>query len=134
MADSTNYTERFNVWKEWRKVVGSQIQPLYTRYVALKNKLAVLRGYNDYGEEWRDAYEMDDFEGEVMNIYEEMQPLYKELHAFIRRKLWRVYGEEHIDIKVMILSKFQKLFSTLQGTNSCSSAERYVGTLLEQFE
>ena len=93
--------------------MGSQIQPLYTRYVALKNKLAVLRGYNDYGEEWRDAYEMDDFEGEVMNIYEEMQPLYKELHAFIRRKLWRVYGEEHIDIKVMILSKFQKSFSTL---------------------
>ena len=29
-----------------------------------------------------------------------MEPLYKELHAYIRRKLWQVYGEDHIDLKV----------------------------------
>ena len=31
-------------------------------------------------------------EGEMMDIYRELEPLYKQLHAFVRRKLYDVYG------------------------------------------
>ena len=99
MAKSTNYTERLQVWSQWRKIVGGQIQPLYIRYVELKNKLAVIRGFEDYGDEWRQKYEMEGFQSEVMNMYEQLAPLYRELHAYIRRKLWKLYGDSHIDLK-----------------------------------
>jgi len=99
MASSTNYDERFQIWKEWRRIVGSQVKPLYSDYVKLKNKLAIIRGYEDYGQELRDKYEMEGWEEEVVRIYKEMEPLYKELHAYIRRKLWQVYGEDYIDLK-----------------------------------
>ena len=65
-------------------------RPLYIRYVELKNKLAQLNGYNDLGDEWRKRYETEDFETDILNIYEEMQPLYLQLHAYIRRKLYEV--------------------------------------------
>ena len=28
-----------------------------------------------------------------MDLYNEMEPLYKELHAYVRRKLFVIYGE-----------------------------------------
>ena len=40
---------------------------------------------------------MDDFESEMLGIYREMEPLYTELHAYIRRRLHQVYGD-HIDL------------------------------------
>lgn len=43
-------------------------------------------------------YEMDDFESEMLAIYREMEPLYTELHAYIRRRLHQVYGD-HIDLQ-----------------------------------
>ena len=99
MAESTNYTERLFVWEEWRNVVGRQLKPLYIRYVELKNKLAMLNGFTDLGDEWRSKYETNDFEGDVLELYRELEPLYKELHAYIRRKLHDVYGSEYIDLK-----------------------------------
>lgn len=99
MAQSTNYTERQFVWQAWRTIVGRQIKPLYTRYVVLKNKLAVLNGFEDAGEQWRSKYETDDFEGDILSLYAQLEPLYKELHAYIRRKLYDVYGGELIDLQ-----------------------------------
>jgi len=98
MADSTDYDERLYVWKEWRRVVGQQIKPLYVRYVELKNKLAVLNGFTDLGDEWRSRYETEDFESDILSLYTQLEPMYKELHAYIRRKLYNVYGSEYIDL------------------------------------
>ena len=98
MAESTNYTERLLAWEGWRRVVGQQIKPLYVRYVELKNKLAVLNGFSDLGDEWRARYETEDFESDVLDLYSQLEPLYKELHAYIRRKLYEVYGPDYIDL------------------------------------
>ncbi|ODM96978.1 Angiotensin-converting enzyme [Orchesella cincta] len=70
------------------------------RYVALKNKLARANGYKDYGDELRQNYETLSFETDIRNLYEEMKPLYMELHAYVRRKLYDVYGPEVVDINV----------------------------------
>ena len=99
MAESTNYTERQFVWQAWRTEVGRQLKPLYARYVDLKNKLAVLNGFEDAGEQWRSKYETEDFEGDILRLYSELEPLYKELHAYIRRKLYDVYGGELINLQ-----------------------------------
>ena len=37
-------------------------------------------------------YEVDDFEEKVLEMYKELEPLYKQLHAYIRRRLHTKYG------------------------------------------
>ena len=37
-------------------------------------------------------YEVDDFEGKVLEMYKELEPLYKQLHAYVRRRLHSKYG------------------------------------------
>ena len=40
--------------------------------MVLKNELAVLRNFSDYGEEMRARYEIDDFEVSMERIYNEV--------------------------------------------------------------
>ncbi len=65
----------------------------------LKNKLARVNGYDDYGDQLRQKYETETFESDVQELYNEMKPLYLELHAYIRRKLFETYGQDVVDIK-----------------------------------
>ncbi|KAG7467207.1 hypothetical protein MATL_G00150950 [Megalops atlanticus] len=106
MAHSTDYYERLHVWEGWRVEVGKRMRPLYEDYVDLKNEAAKLNGYADYGDYWRGNYEtIDDgpykytrneLMTDVRRIYQEILPLYVELHAYVRSKLQLVYPD-HID-------------------------------------
>jgi hypothetical protein len=69
--------------------------------VELKNKLAVLNGYTDYGDQLRQKYEDDEFESDVLSLYDEMRPLYLNLHAYIRRKLYETYGPDAVKLNGM---------------------------------
>lgn len=99
MTTSTNATERLRIWQEWHDGVGRAIRPLYIKYVNFKNRLAKLKGFDDYGEEWRQKYEITDLEAVVRQLYQEIEPLYRQLHAYIRRRLHNVYGAKVIDLK-----------------------------------
>ncbi len=100
MANSKNFTERTYYWREWQNVVGRALKPKYERYVTLKNKRAVRNGYTDYGDEWRSKYETNGtFEADIMKLYAELEPLYKDLHAYVRRKLNLIYGDDVINIR-----------------------------------
>ncbi|XP_030627971.1 angiotensin-converting enzyme 2 [Chanos chanos] len=102
MANSRDYYERLHVWEGWRVEVGKRMRPLYEDYVDLKNEAAKLNGYADYGDYWRGNYETvdepqyaytrDDVMKDVRRIYQEILPLYKELHAYVRARLQDVYG------------------------------------------
>ena len=54
--------------KEWRRKVGQTLKPKYKRYVELKNKRAVLNGYNDYGDQWRQKYDTLTFEAQCLKL------------------------------------------------------------------
>ncbi|XP_034535405.1 angiotensin-converting enzyme 2 [Notolabrus celidotus] len=102
MAESTNYGERLHVWENWRREVGQRMRPLYEDYVDLKNEASKLNGFEDYGAYWRYNYETiesdpelkytrDDLMEDVRDVYQQIMPLYKELHAYVRAKLMEVY-------------------------------------------
>ncbi|XP_033492522.1 angiotensin-converting enzyme 2 [Epinephelus lanceolatus] len=107
MAYSRNYSERLHVWEGWRRATGKKMRPLYEDYVDLKNEASVLNGFADYGSYWRYNYETieehapykytrDELMDDVDAVYEEILPLYKELHAYVRARLMEVYPG-HID-------------------------------------
>jgi len=65
--------------------------------VELKNKLAVVNGFTDYSQELIGKYEDPNFESDLMELYNELKPLYLQLHAYMRRKLFETYGSEVVD-------------------------------------
>lgn len=56
-------------------------------------------GYKDNGAYWRSLYETPTFEEDLERLYLQLQPLYLNLHAYVRRALYRKYGAEHINLK-----------------------------------
>jgi hypothetical protein len=48
----------------------------------------------DYGEMWRESYEDDDFVANVDKMWSQVEPLYKELHTYVRRKLQNMYSKD----------------------------------------
>ncbi len=86
---------------------------LCLQYVELKNKLARVNGYADYGDELRQKYETPTFESDIRNLYDEMKPLYLELHAYIRRKLYETYGPDIVDVNGKYLTCVLLIFVCL---------------------
>ncbi|XP_072179254.1 angiotensin-converting enzyme-like [Diadema setosum] len=93
MATSTDWDELVWAWKGFRDVVGVANKPLYARYVEIANEGAQANGYDDLGDSWRSDYG-DDLETQVYDLYDAILPLYKELHAYVRRKLHGIYGDK----------------------------------------
>jgi len=54
----------------------------------------VQSGYNDMGAFWRDAYETPGVEQQFESVWQEMLPLYQQLHAYVRRYRSLVQGTE----------------------------------------
>ncbi|KFP57867.1 Angiotensin-converting enzyme 2 [Cathartes aura] len=106
MDNSTDYHERLWAWEGWRADVGRMMRPLYEEYVELKNEVAKLNSYSDYGDYWRANYEADYPEEykysrdrlveDVEKTFEQLKPLYQQLHAYVRHRLEQFYGPELI--------------------------------------
>ncbi|XP_057569833.1 angiotensin-converting enzyme-like protein Ace3 [Hippopotamus amphibius kiboko] len=99
MATSRDQKELLWAWQGWRDAVGRQLRVTFERYVQLSNEAAKLNGYKDMGALWRSTYESDTLEKEVEELFQELQPLYLNLHAYVRRALHRFYGPELIDLR-----------------------------------
>ncbi|XP_070392997.1 angiotensin-converting enzyme-like [Dermacentor albipictus] len=96
LKDSRNYYELQHVWNEWRKVAGKPMKERYLRYVKLMNEAARLNGFKDASGLWQDVYEYDGFERNMAKLWEQLLPLYQELHAYVRSKLRAIYGPDKI--------------------------------------
>ncbi|XP_004374294.1 angiotensin-converting enzyme-like isoform X2 [Trichechus manatus latirostris] len=99
MATSRNYEELLWAWEGWRDKVGRAILPLFPKYVELSNKAAKLNGYKDAGDSWRAMYETPLLEHDLELLFQELQPLYLNLHAYVRRALHRHYGPQNINLE-----------------------------------
>uniref|UniRef100_A0A8C4Q1Y8 Angiotensin-converting enzyme n=1 Tax=Eptatretus burgeri TaxID=7764 RepID=A0A8C4Q1Y8_EPTBU len=110
MANSTDYFERLLAWEYWREKVGWSTRSLYKEYVELENKAAEMNGYSDYGDYWRANYEVkqdngskygysrDQLKKDVEDLYGQVESLYLELHAYVRRKLHERYGDSYMSL------------------------------------
>ncbi|XP_035228335.1 angiotensin-converting enzyme-like isoform X2 [Stegodyphus dumicola] len=58
--------------------------------------LSLEPGFSDTGMLWNDVYESDNFESEIKVLLQKIKPLYKQLHAYVRRKLIERYPKHGI--------------------------------------
>ncbi|XP_058812773.1 angiotensin-converting enzyme-like [Topomyia yanbarensis] len=94
LANSNDYDELVYVWRRWREESGKKMRADYKQYVDYVNEAATLNGYSDYGELWRARYDDSDLRGTLERLWTEVEPLYNELHTYVRYKLLDLYGDK----------------------------------------
>ena len=63
-----------------------------TVYVELEN--AILNwDHSDEGEYWRSWYETDNFKETIEQLWQQVKPLYQQLHAYVKHKLRDAYPQ-----------------------------------------
>ncbi len=94
MATSRDPKRLREVWEGWH-TISPPMRPGYTRFVELSNKGSRELGFTDTGALWRAKYDMpaDDFSKELDRLWNQVRPLYVELHAYVRMKLHEKYGD-----------------------------------------
>jgi peptidyl-dipeptidase A len=95
MAKSRDPKELTAMWVGWHKV-GAPMRDRYSRFVQLSNQGAREIGFADTGVLWRGGYDMtpEQFSAELERLWTQVEPLYKELHAYVRGKLITKYGTD----------------------------------------
>jgi peptidyl-dipeptidase A len=93
MAKSRDPKELEDLWVGWHKI-SPPMREKYTRLVELSNEGAKEFGFKDTGDLWRSGYDMTpaEFSAELERTWAQLEPLYKELHAYVRFKLVQKYG------------------------------------------
>jgi peptidyl-dipeptidase A len=66
----------------------------YARMVELSNQGARELGFRDTGALWRSGFDMtpEEFSADLERLWKQVQPLYRELHAYARKRLIAKYG------------------------------------------
>ena len=97
MQTVRDYDELLELWEGWREI-AKPMRAKYERYVELANEGANTLGYGNLGEMWRAQYDMspDEFRAETDRLWEQVKPLYDELHCHVRAKLGEIYGEDKV--------------------------------------
>ncbi|MCL4121824.1 UNVERIFIED_CONTAM: hypothetical protein GTU68_063713 [Idotea baltica] len=96
MRQSRDYEKLIYTWKAWRDAAGKPLRNTFSEYIKLLNEAALLNGFPSAAEMWTHKYESETFEKDLLDLYNQLSPLYKQLHAYVRRKLREVYGESKI--------------------------------------
>src|SRR5216684_2759926 len=94
MRDSRDEKKLRQVWEGWH-TISPPMRKDYARFVELSNKGAKEVGFADTGAMWRSKYDMsaDDYSKELDRLWDQVRPLYLELHAYVRGKLREKYGD-----------------------------------------
>lgn len=96
--NSRDADELLDAWEGWR-TISPPIRGDYERFVELSNEGARDLGFADTGAMWRSKYDMppDDFAAEVDRLWEQVKPLYDDLHCHVRAELSARYGPDVVD-------------------------------------
>ena len=94
LRTSRDPAEMRALWEGWRAVSSPQMKDDYARLVELANEGARELGYADTGTLWRSWYDMPPgaFEAKTDTLWNQVRPLYDELHCYVRQRLSEKYG------------------------------------------
>ena len=83
------------VWEGWR-TVSPVMRDDYARMVEIANQGAAELGFANVADMWLSNYDMapEAMSAEVERLWGQMEPLYEELHCYVRAELNEEYGDE----------------------------------------
>lgn len=95
MGTNRNPVELAEMWTSWHDNVGTPLAGDYARMVELANAGARELGFADVGALWRSNYDMtpEEFGRLTEQLWQEVKPLYDELHCYVRANLNEHYGD-----------------------------------------
>lgn len=97
LAESRDPAALRQAWVEWHNTARNQRED-YQRFAQLMNLGAREYGFKDTGDLWRSGYDMSaqDFSLETERLWSQVEPLYKSLQCYVRRRLSETYGETEV--------------------------------------
>jgi len=103
LKKSRKYDELLEAWKGWH-AIAPVMKDKYARYAELGNKGSKEIGFADMGALWRSGYDMspEEFEADIERLWQDVKPLYDDLHCYARKKLRAKYGKDKIADKAPI--------------------------------
>lgn len=95
LARSRDYDAQLDAWSGWHATAVASRQR-YQRFVGLVNEGASQMGYADAGQMWRSGYDMpaEQVVSETDRLWNQVKPLYEQLHCYTRSKLVKEYGAD----------------------------------------
>ena len=95
MRTNRNPDELKEMWLTWNDNVGKPMKADYVRMVDISNQGARELGYADTGALWRSNYDMtpEAFIATTEKLWNEVKPLYQQLHCYTRKQLNAKYGD-----------------------------------------
>ncbi|KAJ3088792.1 hypothetical protein HK102_007894 [Quaeritorhiza haematococci] len=96
LAKSRDYNELLDAYNGWRTVTGPKIKPLYEKFINVSNVGARDGGFEDTSVLWRAGYDMsvDEFTSMIQQVWEQVLPLYEQLHCYTKGRLMDKYGKD----------------------------------------
>ncbi|KAI7697260.1 hypothetical protein SSS_02397 [Sarcoptes scabiei] len=93
MATSTDEPLLRKIWQKFRDATGKRIRDDYLKYIDLGNKAAqkLDKGFESYDDIWVSDWNMENFREEMERLINEVMPLYRKIHAYVRFHLNRTY-------------------------------------------
>jgi peptidyl-dipeptidase A len=97
LATSRRFDELVEAWRGWHAIAPA-LRDKFARYVELANLGAREIGFEDVGALWRAGYDMPaaDFDVDIERLWNEVRPLYGDLHCYVRKKLQAMYGKDKV--------------------------------------
>ncbi len=99
LAKSRDYDVLLDAWTGWR-TISPPMREDYAEFVSLSNEGARELGFENLGELWRSGYDMSPaaFEDETHRLWNQVKPLYDELHCAVRTRLNAEYGDARVPL------------------------------------
>jgi peptidyl-dipeptidase A len=96
LATSRKPEELLAAWQGWHDTVGRAVRPLFERFVPLANEGVKAAGFADVSQLWLSRYDMpgDEMVKEADRLWAQVEPLYQDLHCYVRRRLSDTYGKD----------------------------------------
>jgi len=129
LKKSRNYDELVEAWKGWHAISQGVMKDKFARYAELGNKGAKEIGFADMGALWKSGYDMSpqEFESDIERLWQDVKPLYDDLHCFVRKKLRTKYGKDKVPDKAPIPAHLLGNMWAQEWTNVYDLVEPYPG-------
>jgi peptidyl-dipeptidase A len=128
LAKGGSYAEQLDAWEGWH-TISRDMRKDYARLVELSNDGAHEFGFADVGDLWRAGYDMPaaDFERETDRLWNQVKPLYDDLHCYVRAQLSKKYGADKVPLDAPIPAHLLGNMWAQEWGNIYSLVEPYKG-------